>query len=170
MPSSPVSPLRYPGNPLLRLLANALGTWFGCGYAPIGPGTAGSLAALAVAWALHRWLEFVPLYFAAMAGLLLLPAVWSAHMVALRLERKDPGLVVVDEVVGQWITLAGMTVVNWKSWVAAFVLFRLFDIVKPPPVRQLERLPGGVGIVMDDAMAGVYGALVLFAAGCFNLY
>ncbi len=53
---------------------------------------------------------------------------------------------------------------------AAFVLFRAFDILKPPPVRQLERLPGGTGIVLDDAMAGVYAALVLFAAGWFNLY
>jgi len=78
--------------------------------------------------------------------------------------------VVVDEVVGQWITLAGAFTLNWKSWLAAFVLFRLFDVWKPFPVRRLERLPGGVGIVADDAMAGVYSALVLFAAGWFNLY
>jgi len=84
--------------------------------------------------------------------------------------RKDPGLVVIDEVVGQWITLAGAATLNWKSWLAAFLLFRAFDIFKPPPVRQLEALPGGTGIVMDDCMAGVYGALVLFAAGWFNLY
>ncbi len=77
---------------------------------------------------------------------------------------------VVDEVVGQWMTLAGATALNWKSWLLALALFRLFDIWKPPPVRQLERLPGGLGIVADDAMAGVYGALVLFAAGWFNLY
>jgi phosphatidylglycerophosphatase A len=76
----------------------------------------------------------------------------------------------VDEVVGQWMTLTGATVLNWKSWLLALALFRLFDIWKPPPVRQLERLPGGLGIVADDAMAGVYGALVLFAAGWFNLY
>ena len=83
---------------------------------------------------------------------------------------EDPGLVVVDEVVGQWIALAGATALNWKSFLAAFVLFRLFDIFKPPPVRQLEALHGGVGIVMDDVMAGVYAALVLFLAGWFNLY
>ena len=79
-------------------------------------------------------------------------------------------MVVVDEVVGQWITLAGATQLNWKSWLAALVLFRLFDIWKPPPVRQLEKLPGGIGIVADDAMAGVYGAMVLFAAGRLHLY
>ena len=76
----------------------------------------------------------------------------------------------VDEVLGQWITLAGATALNWKSWLAAFCLFRLFDIWKPPPVRQLEALPGGTGIVADDVMAGVYGALVLFLRGWFNLY
>jgi len=59
---------------------------------------------------------------------------------------------------------------NWKSWLAAFVLFRLFDIVKPPPARQFEKLPGGLGIVADDVMAGIYGALVLLIAGWFNLY
>ena len=59
---------------------------------------------------------------------------------------------------------------NLTSWIAAFVLFRLFDIWKPPPIRQLEALPGGAGIVADDLMAGIYAALVLFAAGCFNLY
>jgi phosphatidylglycerophosphatase A len=59
---------------------------------------------------------------------------------------------------------------NWKSWVLALVLFRVFDIWKPWPVRRLERLPAGAGIMADDIMAGLYGALVLFVAGCFNLY
>ena len=82
---------------------------------------------------------------------------------------KDPGMVVIDEVIGQWLTLAGVTTFNWKTWLAAFLLFRAFDIWKPPPVRQLEGLPGGLGINADDAMAGVYAALVLSAAGWFNL-
>ena len=77
---------------------------------------------------------------------------------------------VVDEVVGQWIALAGATALNWKSLAAGFVLFRLFDIWKPWPVNRLEDLHGGVGIVADDAMAGFYAAVVLFIAGCFNLY
>ena len=66
-----------------------------------------------------------------------------------------------------WRELCALT---GKSWLAAFVLFRLFDILKPPPVRQLENLPGAVGIIADDVMAGIYAALVLFAAGWFNLY
>ena len=77
---------------------------------------------------------------------------------------------VVDEVVGQWIALAGAASFNWKSWLGAFVLFRLFDIWKPPPARQLDRIPGGVGIVFDDVASGIYAALVLWAAGWFNLY
>src|SRR5262249_42646177 len=98
------------------------------------------------------------------------PARWAADVTARETGLKDPQIVVVDEVIGQWITLGGAMRLNWKSWLAAFVLFRLFDIWKPPPVRQLERLEGGSGIIADDAMAGAYGALVLFAAGWFNLY
>ena len=105
-----------------------------------------------------------------LALLLAIPGTWAADVVARESGRKDPQIVVVDEVVGQWMTLAGVIVLNWKSWLLALALFRLFDIWKPWPVRQLERLPRGLGIVADDAMAGVYGALVLFAAGWFNLY
>jgi phosphatidylglycerophosphatase A len=155
--------------PLLRL-ANIISTWFGCGRFPFAPGTVGSAAAIAIAIALHRWAGFPPPVFALMAALLFLPAVWAADVSARAAGLKDPGFVVVDEVVGQWITLAGARVLNWETFMAAFALFRILDIWKPAPARQLERLPGGLGINADDAMAGVYAALVLFAAGCFNLY
>ena len=100
-------------------------------------------------------------------------AVWSAHQFAKRVGKKDPQQVVIDEVVGQWIALGGAATarqIHWPSWIAAFALFRVMDIWKPAPVRQLERLPGGYGIVADDVMAGIYAALVLWTAGCFNLY
>ena len=151
-------------------LAVAIATWFGCGYFPLGPGTAGSLAAIGIAYGLVRAAHWQPLYFAALALILLPVGIWSASVTAKKSKSKDPGIVVVDEVLGQWITLAGATSLNWKSWLAAFCLFRLFDIWKPPPVRQLEALPSGSGIVADDVMAGIYGALVLFGMGCFNLY
>jgi phosphatidylglycerophosphatase A len=154
----------------LIALARVIATWFYCGYSPIGPGTAGSIAAIAIAWLLHHFFELRGPAFAYFAALLLAPAVWAADVTARESKLKDPQIVVVDEVVGQWITLAGALQFNWKSWIAAFLLFRLFDIWKPPPVRQLERLHGGLGIVADDVMAGMYGALVLFAAGWFNLY
>jgi len=159
-----------PLNPVSRLIATPIATWFGCGFAPVAPGTAGSLAAIAIAWLLERVYHVTAIEFGVLGLLLIAPAIWAADVFAREIGEKDPGQVVVDEVVGQWITLAGAMNLNWKSWLAAFLLFRLFDIWKPPPVRQLEHLPGGAGIVADDAMAGVYAALVLYAAGWFNLY
>jgi phosphatidylglycerophosphatase A len=150
--------------------AIVLSTWFGCGYAPAAPGTAGSLAALAVGIGLHEWAGFAWWHFVLIAGVAFAPAVWSATRTARGLALKDPGIVVVDEVIGQWLALAGARAFNWKSYAAAFVLFRLFDIWKPPPVRQLEGLPEGLGIVADDVMAGVYAAVVLWLFGYFHLY
>jgi phosphatidylglycerophosphatase A len=154
----------------LNRIALIIATGFGCGYAPKGPGTAGSLAALGSAWLLNTYAGVSSIGLGWLALLLAIPGIWAADVVAGSGGMKDPQIVVVDEVVGQWMTLAGATTLNWKSWLLALALFRLFDIWKPPPVRQLEHLPGGLGIVADDAMAGVYGALVLFAAGWFNLY
>ena len=156
--------------PIRQRIATVVATWFGCGYMPKAPGTAGSLAAIAVAWLLHHYTGLQWGSFAYLAMLLFPLAVWSADVVAKACGREDPQIVVVDEVVGQWMTLAGVARLNWKSWLAAFVLFRLFDMWKPFPVRRMERLPGGLGIVADDVIAGVYGALVMFAAGWFNLY
>ena len=150
----------------MRKLAVLLATFFGAGYSPFAPGTAGSLTAVAIAVALH----LPPWQYAVLAALLFLPAVWASDVTARMLKLKDPGIVVVDEVIGQWIALAGARTLNWKAYLAAFVLFRLFDIWKPPPVRQLEALPGGLGINADDVMAGIYAALVLWLAGWFNLY
>ena len=150
----------------MKRVARVISTWFFCGYAPVGPGTAGSLAAIAIAW----FIPAPPWAFAIFGLILAVPGIWAAGVTARELGRKDPQIVVVDEVVGQWITLAGAAQLNWKSFLAAFVLFRLFDIWKPPPVRQLERLPEGTGIVVDDLMAGIYGALVLLVARWFNLH
>ncbi len=151
-------------------VAGAISTWFGCGRAPAAPGTAGSAAAIAIAILIENYGGWKPLWFGALAIMVSAPAIWAAGETARVAKLKDPQYVVVDEVVGQWLALAGARVLNWKSWLAAFILFRLFDIWKPWPVRQLESLPGGVGIVADDLMAGLYAALVLFLAGWFNLY
>ncbi len=148
-----------------------LATWFGCGKFPVGPGTAGSLAALVPAACLiHLGVaEWRGVLLALTAGFTV-PGIWAAGAHARRLGREDPGEVVVDEVLGQWLTLAFATRLSWPALGAAFVLFRLFDIVKPPPVRQAERLPGGTGIVADDLVAGVFAGLVFYWMGCFNLY
>ncbi len=150
--------------------ARILGTWFGCGLSPVAPGTAGSLGALAVAWLLEQRLQWGAREFAVLAACLFAPAVWAAHRTALQKASKDPQEVVIDEVIGQWVALAGVAVLNWKGWLGAFLLFRLFDIWKPFPVRRAERLPGGLGIVADDVVAGIYAALVMSAAGWFNFY
>lgn len=150
--------------------AIALATWFGCGFAPRAPGTAGSLAAWIPAWiALAYW--NLPAQSVLIPTILLIwPAIRAADIVAAERHLKDPQIVVVDEVLGVWIAMAGAVRVNPASMIAALVLFRIFDITKPQPVRKLESLPGGAGIIADDLMAGVYSALVLFVAGCFNLY
>jgi len=160
-----------PTRELMRThVANAIATWFGCGYSPTAPGTVGSAAALGIAILIEHYAGWRPLSFAALALMASVPAIWAAGETARLAKMKDPQFVVVDEVVGQWLALAGARALNWKSWLAAFLLFRLFDIWKPLPVRQLEALPGGVGIVADDLMAGLDAALVLFLAGWFNLY
>jgi len=143
--------------PVSLRLAYLLGTFFGCGYAPVGPGTAGSLAAILIAALVGQRLVLL-----ALAALLLAPAIWAAGKIAEDRAIKDPHIVVVDEVLGQWLTLAGTATLNWKSLLAGFVLFRLLDIWKPPPARQFEALPGGIGIVADDLMAGAYGTLAIF--------
>jgi phosphatidylglycerophosphatase A len=150
--------------------ATLIATWFGAGYSPKAPGTAGSIAALVIAIALHYFFNFTPLHFLVLAAILFLPATWAATETARVTGVKDPQIVVVDEVLGQWIALAGAARLNGISFLAALALFRLFDIFKPPPVRQLERLPGGWGINLDDVMAGVYAAALLWVAGRFDLY
>lgn len=147
-------------------------TWYGCGYSPFAPGTVGSLAAILMAWPLARS-GFGPLHFLVLTLVLLYPAIYASGIVAREAPpgkegKVDPQVVVVDEVLGQWITLVGATRFDWLTLLLAFGLFRLFDIWKPFPIRRVEALHGGAGIVLDDIMAGVYGALVLFLVGWFN--
>ncbi len=155
--------------PEQRSGAFLIATWFGCGYAPVAPGTAGSLGGLLIAIALH-YAGFGRGALVACTLILLAPAIWSASVVAKQTNNTDPQIVVVDEVIGQWITLLGAATANWKTWLAAFVLFRLLDMWKPAPARQLEGLHGGYGIVADDVMAGLYGALAIFVLDHLHLF
>lgn len=151
-------------------MAEILATWFGCGYAPFGPGTFGSLGALLPAMALWQYQGWPAWWFGVLGLASIPPAIWAADVTAKAKKLKDPQLVVIDEVSGQWITITGMATMNWKGWLFAFLLFRMFDIWKPFPIRKLESLPGGVGIVADDVMAGIYGAAVLYGLGWLNFY
>jgi phosphatidylglycerophosphatase A len=139
------------------LVARVLATAFGSGYAPLAPGTAGSAVGLLLFWPLARlaW----PWQLAACV-LVFFVGVAAGGRVARNLGVEDPGLVVIDEVAGQWITLTALPFTPAVA-LAGFLLFRLMDVVKPWPARDLERLPGGWGIMADDAAAGLYAQLVL---------
>ena len=131
---------------------------FGAGLSPWAPGTAGTLLAVPLVWALR---ELPVSAWAAMAALGFFVGVFVSARVAARLQLKDPGVIVWDEVVGFVITMLWVPVTP-LSLALGFLLFRVFDIVKPPPAGQLERLPHGWGVMADDAMAGIYAGLVLW--------
>lgn len=144
------------------LWATLTATFFGVGRLRPGPGTWGSAAAVLIWAVVWRWIP-APFESATLAGfafLAILVGIPAATRFARASGQKDPQSVVVDEVAGQWITLL-FAPVSWKTLLMGFILFRAFDILKPPPVRQLERLREGTGIVIDDVAAGFYALLVM---------
>jgi phosphatidylglycerophosphatase A len=146
----------------------ALATFFGTGFLRPGPGTWGSAAGLGIWLAVAHWGHPTRAHLAAgtavAALVLLLIGIPASTLVAREAGTDDPGFVVLDEVVGQWIALIGATLTPW-SWLLAFLLFRVFDITKPPPARQFDRMHGGFGIMMDDVAAGVYALILVVLAG-----
>jgi phosphatidylglycerophosphatase A len=139
-------------------LAVLLATFGYSGYAPVAPGTAGSLAAL-VLFAAVRFQGSPALEIGTLA-LVTVVGVWAATAAERHFAREDPGPVVIDEVAGTLLTLL-LVPVGLSGALIGFLVFRVFDIVKPWPARRLEHLPGGVGIMADDLMAGAYGQLVM---------
>jgi phosphatidylglycerophosphatase A len=128
------------------------------GYAPVAPGTFGSVVGLVLFWAVRSsgsTLAEIALI-AAIGGL----GVWSGSVAERHFHGVDPGHVVVDEVFGMLVTLA-LVPLSVTGAVVGFLVFRILDIVKPWPARRLERLHGGLGIMADDGMAAVYGNLVM---------
>ncbi|HKW88532.1 MAG TPA: phosphatidylglycerophosphatase A [Candidatus Acidoferrales bacterium] len=190
--ASESSPSRKP------VLSLFFATACGAGYLPKAPGTWGSLLGVAIYFVLNSaWLLlaglgvdlavaipkygspqafakafwFLTLHFDAVLGVLIAFAgVITAHRVAKWTEKKDPQFVVVDEVSGQFFTyLFALAPANWKYLLLGFILFRVFDIWKPFPVRQAESLPGGWGIMADDWMAAVYAAIGIWIARAMGL-
>lgn len=139
--------------------AFAVATFFGAGYGKPGPGTWGSVAAVLLwamtAWVFHPARNTLTLIVLAAIGLALVFGIPAATVVERESGREDPGFVVIDEVIGQWIALLWCPL-DWRYALLALILFRLFDITKPFPVRRLERLPAGWGIIFDDVAAGLY--------------
>jgi phosphatidylglycerophosphatase A len=152
------------------LWATMVATFFGVGRLHPGPGTWGSAATVLLWGLVARWIA--PGWQPWAAALLALAAILVGIPAATRVARasggKDPQFVVIDEVAGQLITLIAAPI-TWQSLLLGFILFRAFDIVKPPPVRQLERLPEGVGIVVDDVGAGLYALAVMQVVLHFGL-
>jgi phosphatidylglycerophosphatase A len=138
------------------LFALALATAGGVGYLPFAPGTFGSAVGLLMWWLLPPSATVQ----AAVIGLLFVAGSWSGTIAETHFGRRDPGQVVIDEVMGMLITLF-LNPVGWLGAAAAFLLFRIADIIKPFPADQLERLPGGIGVMADDGMAAIYANLVL---------
>ncbi len=137
-------------------------TWFGAGRLPLAPGTWGSLAALPFAWALLATLQAPGLLVA--AGAVFLVGWWatSRYLEGRPGDDRDPGEVVIDEVAGQWLALTLADPAVWWHWPVAFLLFRVFDIVKPWPARRIERRKTAFAVMADDVVAGLY-ALIVFA-------
>ena len=139
-------------------VALALATVGGIGYAPFAPGTFGSAVGVLVWFLLGPNAMVQGIAIAAVFG----AGVWSAGVCERHCSRTDPGHVIIDEVVGMLITLF-LIPVGWAGAAGAFLLFRLADVVKPYPANRFERLHGGLGIMADDCMAGVYANLALRA-------
>lgn len=146
----------------IRDPAVMIATWFGAGLLPRAPGTWGSLAALPFAWPIHAAFGRWGLILA--AGILFLIGIWAAGVYVVRGGDEDPGPVVVDEVVGQWLALAAVTHPSAAAYAIGFLLFRAVDTLKPWPVSWADRqLKGGFGAMFDDALAGAIAAAALLA-------
>jgi len=131
----------------------------GVGYAPIAPGTAGSVVGIVIYLLTREWTP-------AAQGVLLVATcavgIWASNGATRHFNHKDPGHVVIDEVAGQLLTLF-LTAAALPGAIVGFFVFRLLDIIKPWPANRFEALPGGLGIMADDLMAGVYGCLAMHA-------
>jgi phosphatidylglycerophosphatase A len=150
--------------------ATLIATFFGLGRLKPGPGTWGSVATVMV-WALislrippeaRTWSTITA------AALVTLVGIPAATQVARASGIKDPQFVVIDEVAGQLVALIAVPLA-WKTFLAGLILFRVFDILKPPPIRRLEQLPEGTGIVVDDLGAGLYALAVMHLLLNFGL-
>ena len=142
--------------------ATLVATFFGAGRLKPGPGTWGSLSAALLWWLIASHIppsSRLPVL-CSLIAVSVAVGIPAATLEARGCGKKDPSHVVIDEVAGQLLTLVAVPI-RWKPLLAGFILFRVFDILKPPPLRRLERLPEGTGIVVDDLGAGIYGLIAM---------
>ena len=149
-------------------MSRVIATFFGVGLLPLAPGTWGSAAAIPVAWVIHGLGGFPALLVASLAVTLI--GWWATAAATRGKEDHDPGEIVIDEVAGMWIALLPVSgglwlagtpswMFPWPGWLAAFVLFRLFDIRKPGPIGWADRRNDALGVMLDDVIAGVFAAI-----------
>lgn len=150
-------------------IAVRIATCWRVGFLPVAPGTGGSAIGVALVLALSRLVAGswnFRLSLGALATGIFLLGVWSAGEAEAFFGVKDPGHVVIDEVAGQMLAFMAGPHRGWKWLLAGFLLFRFFDVIKPFPARRAEHLRAGWGIMTDDAIAGVYAAIILLLLGC----
>jgi phosphatidylglycerophosphatase A len=136
-----------------------IATVFGAGYSPVAPGTVGSAIAALVLWLTPFSRGGLVLFLVAVTVV----GTWAAHVAERRLGGKDPGAIVIDEVAGMTLSVV-LFPLTPAVLLGGFVLFRIFDVVKPPPAHASQRLTGGVGVMIDDLIAGLYALTVLAAS------
>ena len=144
-------------------IALVVGTFFYTGLSPVSSGTVGSLAAAAIYYFLPAFQN--PIVLAIGIIVVLAAGIWSGGVVEQALKSQDPGIVVIDEVLGQWIALLTIQFAGNLTYViVAFLFFRFFDIIKLSPARYFEKMHGGTGIMLDDAVAGLYAWIAAHVA------
>jgi phosphatidylglycerophosphatase A len=163
-------PAEGASRPRAPLWAILIATFGGIGRLHPGPGTWASAATVLIWAAAAQRIppELQAPIALALAALVILIGIPAATSVARASATKDPQFVVIDEVAGQLIALIAVPL-TWKTFLAGFILFRAFDVMKPPPVRQLERLPEGTGIVLDDVAAGIFAFVAMHLLLHFGL-
>jgi phosphatidylglycerophosphatase A len=150
------APMHSRPSPALAFVAKAIATAGGAGYMPVAPGTAGTAVAVPLAWLMSDL--GLPIYLAITVGITLL-GIAAAHVADEAWGTHDSQRIVIDEVAGYLVTMAFVSRHSWIALSAGFVVFRVLDVVKPPPARWVDqKMPGGPGVVLDDVVAGLYGA------------
>lgn len=140
-----------------RWIAQAIATFFYLGYSPLAPGTAGTLGAIALFYLLSHFSTLVYILFFLVFTII---SIWASAEAECIFGKTDPGQVVADEVCGYLVTMF-LIPPSLRNIVMGFLLFRFFDIIKPPPAGRAERLSSGFGVVIDDIIAGVYSNVIL---------
>jgi phosphatidylglycerophosphatase A len=162
-PSTQNGPADNARRPALYPLHQFIATGIYSGYSPFASGTAGSAVGLLFYYFIPGMAQ--PVTLGIVTFVVFLIGTWSSAVME-KIHGEDPGIVVIDEVIGMWISLMFLPKTVFVM-VAAFLLFRIFDIIKPPPARQMEKLTNGWGIMLDDVMAAVYANLIIQIVLCF---